>query len=68
MKGRGRFYLLPEWHGRGLAQMLMTAFYRKCSFVDVGAHVFMVARDAQTDRIMSRPVAPFLVAEAMQAE
>jgi GNAT superfamily N-acetyltransferase len=78
-----RFYLLREWHGRGLAQMLMQrvdqeaeradaqtmwlgvwehnerakAFYRKCSFVDVGAHVFMVGRDAQTDRIMVRPVA-----------
>ena len=34
------------------------AFYRKCNFVDVGAHVFMVGSDAQTDRILVRPVAP----------
>ena len=34
------------------------AFYRKCSFVDVGEHVFMVGSDAQTDRILVRPVAP----------
>jgi diamine N-acetyltransferase len=32
------------------------AFYRKCSFADVGAHVFMVGTDAQTDRIWVRPV------------
>lgn len=77
-----RFYLDREWHGKGLAQMLMErvdeearrrhartvwlgvwehnerakAFYRKCAFVDVGAHVFMVGHDGQTDRIMVRPV------------
>lgn len=32
------------------------AFYRKSGFVDVGAHVFMVGSDAQTDRILARPV------------
>lgn len=32
------------------------AFYRKCNFVDVGAHVFMVGTDVQTDRILVRPV------------
>lgn len=32
------------------------AFYRKCGFTDVGSHVFMVGSDAQTDRIMVRPV------------
>ena len=32
------------------------AFYRKCGFADVGAHVFMVGKDAQTDRIWMRPV------------
>jgi ribosomal protein S18 acetylase RimI-like enzyme len=32
------------------------AFYRKCGFVDVGSHVFMVGTDAQTDRILTRPV------------
>lgn len=30
------------------------AFYRKSGFVDVGAHVFMVGSDAQTDRILMR--------------
>lgn len=33
------------------------AFYGKCGFVDVGAHEFMVGSDAQTDRILIRPVA-----------
>jgi GNAT superfamily N-acetyltransferase len=32
------------------------AFYRKGHFVDVGSHVFMVGSDAQTDRILVRPV------------
>ena len=84
-----RFYLVQEWHGRGLAQTLMQrvdaeaqranartlwlgvwernerakAFYRKCNFVDVGAHVFMVGSDAQTDRIMVRPVAPIAMTD-----
>jgi ribosomal protein S18 acetylase RimI-like enzyme len=31
-------------------------FYRKCGFVDVGTHVFFVGSDAQTDRILVRPV------------
>lgn len=31
-------------------------FYRKYGFVDVGAHVFMVGSDAQTDRIMVRSI------------
>jgi diamine N-acetyltransferase len=34
------------------------AFYRKYDFVDVGSHVFVVGSDAQTDRILVRPVAP----------
>lgn len=84
-----RFYVAQEWHGRGIAQLLMQrvdqeagkfkartlwlgvwehnerarAFYRKCSFVDVGTHVFMVGRDAQTDRILARPVAPVAVTD-----
>lgn len=33
------------------------AFYRKCGFVDVGTKVFILGTDAQTDRIMARPVA-----------
>jgi diamine N-acetyltransferase len=34
------------------------AFYRKSGFIDVGSHVFMVGSDAQTDRILARPVEP----------
>ena len=32
------------------------AFYRKCGFIDVGAHVYMVGTDAQSDRIMVREI------------
>jgi ribosomal protein S18 acetylase RimI-like enzyme len=32
------------------------AFYVKCGFRDVGSHPFMVGRDLQTDRIMSRVI------------
>ena len=32
------------------------AFYDKVGFVDVGSHIFVVGGDAQTDRIMVRPV------------
>ncbi|MEI6243516.1 MAG: GNAT family N-acetyltransferase [Acidobacteriota bacterium] len=31
-------------------------FYRKCGFIDVGTHVYVVGTDAQTDRIMVREV------------
>ncbi|HEX8395460.1 MAG TPA: GNAT family N-acetyltransferase [Longimicrobium sp.] len=31
-------------------------FYTKHGFVDVGSHVFQLGSDAQTDRIMSRPL------------
>jgi ribosomal protein S18 acetylase RimI-like enzyme len=34
------------------------AFYRKIGFTDVGSHLFMVGEDAQTDRIMVRPIPP----------
>ncbi len=33
------------------------AFYRKAGYVDVGAHIFVVGTDSQTDRIMERPLA-----------
>ena len=33
------------------------AFYRKVGYADVGAHVFVVGTDPQTDRIMTRPLA-----------
>lgn len=34
------------------------AFYRKCGFVDVGSQVFVLGKDAQTDRIMVRSLSP----------
>jgi GNAT superfamily N-acetyltransferase len=34
------------------------AFYHKCGFVDVGTQVFVLGRDAQTDRIMVRSLSP----------
>jgi RimJ/RimL family protein N-acetyltransferase len=33
------------------------AFYRKCGFLDVGSHVFVLGSDPQTDRLMLRPMA-----------
>lgn len=41
------------------------AFYRRCGFEDLGSHVFMVGRDAQTDRLFAAPVR--LVAERLSA-
>jgi ribosomal protein S18 acetylase RimI-like enzyme len=32
------------------------AYYKKTGFTDVGSHVFMVGGDAQTDRILVRPL------------
>ena len=32
------------------------AFYRKAGYVDVGAQVFVLGTDPQTDRIMTRPL------------
>lgn len=32
------------------------AFYRKCGFVEIGAHTFQLGDDAQTDRIMQRAI------------
>jgi ribosomal protein S18 acetylase RimI-like enzyme len=34
------------------------AFYRKCGFVDVGTHAFELGKDRQTDRVMTKPLAP----------
>lgn len=50
----GKTLWLGVWEHNDRAK----AFYRKSGFVDVGAHVFMVGSDAQTDRILARPVAP----------
>ncbi|HSQ30431.1 MAG TPA: GNAT family N-acetyltransferase [Gemmatimonadaceae bacterium] len=46
----GRTLWLGVWERNERAK----AFYRKTGFVDVGAHVFMVGTDAQTDRILVR--------------
>jgi len=46
----GRTLWLGVWERNERAK----AFYRKTGFVDVGAHVFMVGTDAQTDRILTR--------------
>lgn len=43
---------LGVWERNPRAQ----AFYRKIGFVDVGAHVFQLGSDPQTDRIMVRGV------------
>jgi ribosomal protein S18 acetylase RimI-like enzyme len=32
------------------------AFYRRCGFVDVGAHPYRVGNDMQTDRLMACPL------------
>jgi ribosomal protein S18 acetylase RimI-like enzyme len=50
----GRTLWLGVWERNERAK----AFYRKCNFVDVGSHVFTIGSDAQTDRILARPVMP----------
>jgi ribosomal protein S18 acetylase RimI-like enzyme len=32
------------------------SFYRKCGFADVGSQMFVLGTDAQTDRVMVRPL------------
>nr|AYM52960.1 acetyltransferase [Jahnella sp. MSr9139] len=44
---------LGVWERNPRAQ----AFYRKCGFVDVGAHIFVLGSDRQTDILMARPLA-----------
>lgn len=52
-----------EWNGRALwlgvweQNPRAIAFYRKCGFVEIGAHVFRLGDDAQTDLIMQRELA-----------
>jgi ribosomal protein S18 acetylase RimI-like enzyme len=48
----GRTIWLGVWERNDRA----IAFYKKAGFADVGSHVFMVGTDAQTDRVMVRPV------------
>jgi GNAT superfamily N-acetyltransferase len=45
---------LGVWERNPRAQ----AFYRKCGFVDVGEHMFMVGNDPQRDLVMARPLEP----------
>lgn len=40
------------------------AFYRKCGFVDVGAHEFRLGTDIQTDRVMVRSLETAASAES----
>jgi ribosomal protein S18 acetylase RimI-like enzyme len=50
---RGRCTLwLGVWERNERAK----AFYRRNGFTDVGSHVFIVGTDAQTDRILVRPL------------
>ena len=46
-RGAGTLWL-GVWERNPKAQ----TFYRKCGFVDVGEHVFLVGTDPQTDRVM----------------
>jgi ribosomal protein S18 acetylase RimI-like enzyme len=46
----GRTLWLGVWERNERAK----AFYTKNGFIDVGSHVFMVGREAQTDRILVR--------------
>jgi GNAT superfamily N-acetyltransferase len=52
-RGRGaRTLWLGVWEHNARAR----AFYAKCGFADVGAHVFLFGTDAQTDRVMTMPL------------
>ena len=48
----GRTLWLGVWERNDRAR----AFYHENGFMDVGSHVFMVGTDAQTDRILVRPL------------
>lgn len=50
----GRTLWLGVWERNSRA----IAFYRKSGFIDVGTHVFQLGSDPQTDRLMSKPLAP----------
>lgn len=50
----GRTLWLGVWERNDRAK----AFYEKTGFTDVGSHVFMLGTDAQTDRILVRPIPP----------
>jgi diamine N-acetyltransferase len=44
------------WLGVWERNLKAQAFYRKCGFVDVGAHQFVLGVDVQTDRLMARDI------------
>jgi diamine N-acetyltransferase len=44
------------WLGVWEHNLRAIAFYEKCGFRDVGSHPFLVGRDLQTDRLMSRVI------------
>lgn len=50
----GRTFWLGVWERNARA----LAFYAKCSFVDVGSHVFQLGDDRQIDRVMAKPLPP----------
>jgi diamine N-acetyltransferase len=52
----GRTLWLGVWERNERAK----AFYRKNGFTDVGSHVFMLGTDAQTDRILVRPLSTMI--------
>lgn len=47
----------PLWLGVWEENPRGVAFYRKCGFSAVGAHIFVVGSDPQRDILMTRPVA-----------
>ena len=44
------------WLGVWERNLRALAFYRKCGFVDIGSHQFVLGMDVQTDRVMAREV------------
>ena len=44
------------WLGAWERNARARAFYAKCGFVDVGSQPFVLGRDRQTDRILTRPL------------
>jgi diamine N-acetyltransferase len=56
----GRALWLGVWERNARAR----AFYSKSGFVDIGSQVFMLGRDAQTDRILTRRLSTALTNDA----
>jgi ribosomal protein S18 acetylase RimI-like enzyme len=45
------------WLGVWERNLKAQAFYRKCGFVDIGSHQFVLGADVQIDRVMARDIA-----------